>query len=104
MIDRFSRLRHDAVIGGDDEHDHVGDLRAARAHQRERFVARRVEEDDAAAVADVDVIRADVLRDAAGFALGDLRFANRVEQRRLAVIDVAHHGDHRRALLHVLGP
>ena len=69
---------------------------AAGAHHRERFVTRRVEEHDAAAV-DVDRVRADVLRDAAGFALGDLRLANRVEQRRLAVVDVAHDGDDRRA-------
>ena len=69
---------------------------AAGAHHRERFVTRRVEEHDAAA-ADVDRIRADVLRDAAGFALGDLRLADRVEQRRLAVVDVAHDGDDRRA-------
>jgi hypothetical protein len=42
-----------------------------------------------------DVVRADVLRDAARFAFGDLRLADGVEQRRLAVVDVAHDGDHR---------
>ena len=77
-------------------------LGAAGAHHRERFVARRVEEDDAAAV-DLDRVRADVLRDAAGFALGDLRLADRVEQRRLAVVDVAHDRDDRRARREVLG-
>ena len=46
VIDRFPRLRHHAVVGRDDENDDVGDLRAAGAHQRERFVTRRVEEDD----------------------------------------------------------
>ena len=97
VVDRFARLRHDAVVGRDDEDDDVGDLGAAGAHQGERFVAGRVEEDDAAAVADVDVIRADVLRDAAGFALGDLGLADGVEQRRLAVVDVAHDRDDRRA-------
>jgi hypothetical protein len=84
-------------------HDDVGDLRAARTHQRERFVARGVEEYDRAAVADVDVIGADVLRDAAGFALRNLRLANRVEQRRLAVVDVAHDRDDRRAAAHIFG-
>ena len=44
------RLRHDAVVGGDDEHGDVGHLRAAGAHGRERLVARRVEERDPAAV------------------------------------------------------
>ena len=26
VVDRFPRLRHDAVVGRDDEHDDVGDL------------------------------------------------------------------------------
>ena len=96
VVDRFARLRHDAVVGRDDEDDDVGDLGAAGAHQRERLVAGRVEEHDVPVV-DRDVIGADVLRDAAGFALGDARLADRVEQARLAVVDVAHDGDDRRA-------
>ena len=44
--DRFDRLRHDRVVRRDDEHDDVRDLGAARAHGRERLVARRVEERD----------------------------------------------------------
>jgi hypothetical protein len=38
----------------------------------------------------------------AGFARHDLGLANRVEQRGLAVVDVAHHGDDRRTLLEIL--
>ena len=41
---------------------------------------------------DRHVIRADVLGDSASFAFGDSCFANCIEQARLAVIDVAHHG------------
>src|SRR5688572_5199194 len=103
VIDRFARLRHDAVIGGDDQDDDIGDLGAARTHQRKRFVTWRVEEDDAAVIADVDVVSADVLSDTASFAFGDFGFADGVEQRGLAVIDVTHHGDDRRARLQVLG-
>ena len=44
--DRLDRLRHDRVVRRDDEDDDVRDLRAARTHGRERFVARRVEERD----------------------------------------------------------
>ena len=44
--DRLARLRHDAVVGGDDEHGDVSHLRAAGAHGGERLVARRVEERD----------------------------------------------------------
>ena len=49
--------------------------------------------------AKVHLIGADVLRDAAGFAATDVRAADRVEQRRLAVVDVAHDRDDRRARL-----
>src|SRR6185436_10701534 len=87
---------HDAVVGGDDEDDDVRHLRAARAHHREGLVAWRVEEHDLPAPL-LDVIGADVLRDAAGLVRRDVRLADRIEQRRLAVIDVAHDGDDRTA-------
>ncbi len=102
VIDRLPRLRHDAVVGRDDQDDHVGDPGAARAHHREGLVARRVEEHDVA-VAHLHRVGADVLGDAAGFALGDARLADRVEQRRLAVVDVAHDGDDRAACDQILG-
>ena len=96
--DRLARLRHDAVVGRDDEHRDVGDLGAAGAHRREGLVARRVEEGDLPAV-DLGLVGADVLRDPAGLGLDDRRLADRVEQRRLAVVDVAHDRDDRRARL-----
>ena len=46
-----------------------------------------------------DLIGADVLGDAAGLAGDDIGAADRVEQRRLAVIDMAHDRHHRRARL-----
>ena len=95
--DRLARLRHHAVVGGDDEHGDVGHLGAARAHRREGLVAGRVEERDAPAV-DLGLVRADVLGDPAGLGLDDGRLADRVEQRRLAVVDVTHDRDDGRAL------
>ena len=77
-------------------------LGAARAHRGERRVARGIEEGDHA-LRRFDVVRADVLGDAAGFARRDLGAADVVEQRGLAVVDVAHDGDHRRTRLLVLG-
>ncbi len=46
-----------------------------------------------------DAVRTDALRDAAGFTGHDVRVADRVEQRRLAVVDVTEHRDDRRARL-----
>src|SRR5579862_3778486 len=96
--DRLLRLWHDAVVGRDDENSDVGHLRAAGAHRGERFVARRVEERDLAAV-DIDLVRADVLRDAAGLGRDDAGVADCVEERRLAVVYVTHDRDNRRPRL-----
>ena len=49
------------------------------------------------------LVGADVLGDAAGLARGDVGLADGVEQRGLAVVDVAHDGDDRRARHQVLG-
>ena len=103
VIDRFERLRHDAVIGCDDDDDDVGDLGAAGTHAGEGLVTRGIEEDDLATeggrvgLGDCDLVGADVLRDAAGFACRDVGRADGIEQRGLSVIDVAHDGDDRRA-------
>ncbi len=102
VADRLLRLRHDTVVGGDDQDHDVGDVRAASAHGGERGVSRRVEERDAAVPVDFDVVRPHVLGDTAGLAGDHVRLADVVEQRRLAVIDVAHHGDDRRPGSHAL--
>ena len=101
VVDRLLGLRLDAVVGGDHDHREVGHARAAGAHRGERLVAGRVEEGDLlAAVA--HLVGADVLGDAAGLAGDDLGLADRVQQRGLAVVDVAHDRDHRRTLDQVL--
>src|SRR5829696_8640060 len=97
--DRLDRLRHDAVVGGDDQHDDVGHLGAARPHRREGGVARRVDEGDLAAERRGHLIGADVLGDAAGLAGDDVGLADGVEERGLAVVDMAHDGHDRRPRL-----
>jgi hypothetical protein len=81
---------------------------AARAECRERVVAGRVDEQQPreVEVVRVDEVarhlgdgrkrhggRPDVLGDGAGLALAHRRATNRVEQRRLPVVDVPEHGD-----------
>ncbi len=101
VADRLDGLRHHLVVGRDDQHDDVGHLGAAGPHRGEGLVARRVEEGDGATAGQHDVVGADVLRDAAGLAGHDVLLADVVEQRRLAVIDVAHDRHHRRPRLEV---
>ena len=102
MLDRLDGLRHHAVIGRHHQHHDVGGLGAAGAHRGERRVARRIQEGDHA-LGRLHVVGADVLGDAAGLARRDLGAADVVEQRGLAVVDVAHDGDHRRARRRLLG-
>ena len=105
VVQRLDRLRHDAVVRCDHEDRDVRRLRTAGSHRRERFVARGVQERDRtlrALVLDVHLVRTDVLCDAAGLAAGHVGGPHRVERLGLAVVDVAHDGDDRRAGAHVL--
>ena len=107
MAQRFERLWHDAVIGGDDQHDDVRHIRAARAHGTESRMAGRIQERDLRqfifplGMREGNGVGANVLRDAAGFARGDIGFADDIEQRGLAMVDVTHDGDDRRARLEI---
>lgn len=103
MADGFHRLRHDAVVGSHYQHHDVGYLGAAGAHFRKRFVSRGINEGDLLPVAERNLVSADMLGDAAGFLGGDIGFAQGVQKRGLAVVDVSHDGNHRRAGQHVFG-
>ena len=96
VVDRLLGLGLDAVVGGNHDHRQVGHARATGAHRGEGLVAGGVEEGDLLAAV-VDLVGADVLGDAPGLAGDHLGLADRVQQRGLAVVDVAHDRDHRRA-------
>ena len=95
VLDGLLGLRHDPVIGGHDQDRDVGHVRSAGAHRRERRMARGVDERDQAAVA-LDLVCADDLGDPARLAGGNLGLADRVEERCLAMVDVAEHRHDRR--------
>ena len=86
VVDGLEGLGHDAVVGCNDDDDDVGDLGTAGPHAGEGLVAWGVEEDDLAAegggvgLGDFDLVGADVLGDASGFAAGDVGGADCVEQ------------------------
>ncbi len=101
VADRLERLRHQSVIRRDHQDHDVGHMRPARAHRGESGVAGGIEKGDARVFV-IDGVSADVLGDSAGFARGDARLANRIHQRRLAVIDVTHERDNRAARLEFL--
>ena len=97
VMDGLDRLGHDPVIGRDHEHHEVGDLRATGAHGGERLMAGCVDEDHIVAVGRLDLVGADPLRDPAGFAGGYASLADGIQDRGLAVVDVAEDGDDRRS-------
>jgi hypothetical protein len=78
------------------EHNDVGDIGTTRTHSREGRVTGCVDEGDGLAVVE-DAVGTDVLGDAPRLPGGDLRLAQGIEQRGLAVIDVTHEGDDRGA-------
>ena len=102
VVDGLDGLRLDAVLRRDDENGDIRDHRAAGAHGGERLVARGIEEGDGLAF-DLHLIGADVLGDAARLAGGDVGIADIVEKARLAVVDVTHDDDDRRAGLELVG-
>ena len=96
VVDGLDGLGHHAVVGRHHQHHDVGDLGASGPHGGEGLVARGVDEGDRVAVP-LDLVGPDVLGDAAGLAGHHVGRADAVEQQGLAVVDVAHDGDHRRA-------
>ena len=99
VIDGLQGLRHHSVVGGNHDDNNIRHLGAARAHPSKSLVAGGIEEDDFTAVCrraflgKLHFISADVLSDSAGFASRDVGLADGVQQRGLAVIDVAHDSD-----------
>ncbi len=94
MIDRLDSLRHQAVIRGHYQHHDIGHVRPTSAHRGEGRVTRRVEKSNTRAFV-FDRVSTDVLGNSARFARGDARLPDRVHERRLAVIHVAHERDDR---------
>ena len=92
VVDRLYRLRHDAVVGCNDQDRNIGCLRTSCTHGGERLVTGRVEEGNIFAI-DVDSVCTDVLRDTACLTVGNIGVADRVEQRGLTVVNVTHNAD-----------
>ena len=92
IFDDFFGLGAHAIVSRHDQDGDVSDREPAFAHGGKGFVSRRVDECDELFVL-LHLIGADMLGDAAGFASGHVGLANRVEEGRLAVVDVAENSD-----------
>ena len=101
MANGLYRLRHHAIVCGDDQNNDVCHRRPAAAHGRERLMAWRVDEGDTLVIANLDLIGTDMLGDTPGLPSRHVRAAQRIEQARLTVIDVPHDGHNGSPRLHV---
>ena len=93
VVDGFLGLRHDVVVGSNDDDGNVGDLSTTGTHSRESLVTRSIQEGDVAAILQLHVVGTDMLCDAARLTCDDIRLADIVEERGLTVVNMTHHGD-----------
>ena len=89
MLNRFFRLRHDAVVCGNNKNDNVRRFCTPRAHRRKGCVAGGVEEGNHAFIS-FHVVSADVLGNTPCLTTGHSGLADVVEQRSLTVVNVTH--------------
>ncbi len=98
----LARLRHDPVVGSDDEHDEIDAAGAGQHRAHQLLVAGHVDEAERVAVLVTLVGEAEVDRDAALLLLRQaigVDAGERLDQRGLAVVDVPRGGDdHDRSL------
>ncbi len=73
VVDRFTGLRHDSVIGGHDQNDDIGQLSAAGPHHAECGVSGGIQEHHITFSGQIHFVRADMLGNAAELAFGDFR-------------------------------
>ena len=85
VVNRFDRLRHNAIICCHNQHHNIRHIRAALTHFGECGVARRIKEGDLlplilARAFRGDLIAANMLSDATGLTLGHISAAQSVKQ------------------------
>jgi len=101
VVDGLLGLWLNTVIGSHNEDGNIRDAGAASAHRSEGSMSGRVEEGDGL-IANLYLVGADVLRDAAGLAGRHVGRADRIKQRSLAMVHMPEDGHHRRPLAQVL--
>ncbi|MPN20483.1 hypothetical protein SDC9_167862 [bioreactor metagenome] len=94
-MDGLAGLRHHTIVRRHHQDDDVGCLGTTGPHRGECLVTRRIEEGDHAARG-LHVVCTDMLGNAASLTRRHFGTADVVEQRGLAVVNVAHDRDHRR--------
>ena len=102
VVDSFNGLRHNAVICCYDKHCNIRNLGTSGAHGRESFMTRGIQECNLVSLV-ANLVSTDTLGNAAGFVHGHIGLAQSIQQGGLAVVYVAHNGNHCRSGLQETG-
>ena len=97
MVNSLDCLRHDGVIGCDDDNRKVGELCTTCTHRCKGFMTRSIEECDTTPVRKHHVVCTDMLGNTSGLTGDDIRISDVVEEGCLTMVDVSHHCDDRRS-------
>ena len=95
MIDSFDGLRHNTIIGCNNEDNNIGDLCTPSPKRSKCLMAGRIEKCNVLPLQG-DFIRSYMLCDAACFSFSYFCLPYSIKQRGLTVVDMAHNGNHRR--------
>ena len=79
MVDRLDGLRHDVIVGSDDDDSDIGHLSTTGTHRCKCFVPRSIQESDRPAVTQFYVVSSDMLCDTTGFTCDDIGFTNTIQ-------------------------
>ena len=90
MVDGLDGLGHNAVVSGHHQNGNISHVGTAGTHAGEGFVAGGIQEGDGG-IAHLYLISADGLRDAACLACGNIGFADGIQNRGFAVVNMPHH-------------
>ena len=94
MVYGFDSLRHDTVIGSNNQDDQIRNFGAAGTHFSKSFMSRGIQKDNLAFISG-NMIGADVLRDSSGFIFCNFGFSYHIKKRCFPVIHMPHNCDHR---------
>ena len=101
VIDGLLCLWHDSIIRCDNNHRDICDLRTTSSHCCKCLVTRCIKECHLASLWQCDVIRTNVLRNTTGLSCNDIGTSNKIQKRRLSMVNVPHDRDNWRAFGHV---
>ncbi len=102
MIDRLYRLRHNAIIGSNNQDCNIGNISTSCTHCGKCLVSRCIQERDIFALI-LHLICTDMLGNSAGFSGSNMGIADSVQNRSLTVVNVTHNNNNRATLFSIFG-